>query len=594
MNVTTEKKKLITERYSSSKKFFWLYWIKLNPKFILVSILGIAITSFMETWPAILIGDGLDELIDSGVTNQFYYYSIMIFVAAGIAWVAYFISAYLWTLAGFRFERDTRQEFFEVIHNHSMAFHDVNDSGVLLSMGMNEVAQMRMAYNPAIRQLVRNFFSLSITIYFLWQINTIIGAALLLSLIWYLALAWQYARRIGPVRRKLAKELGEVSSSSQEIFRGIDVVRSYANEEVEQKKFSRVSNNYAELIKTEGYLSSFYLPALVLVIFTAVAFGYSMLLMISSRHDFSAGDLTKVIALLLALNRFNFFIPRLLLMLQAGRINAERLWDVMTFDDPMVEPKESVDNSWTESIVFDNVSFNYPGTSKAVLKNVSFTIPPGSSVALLGGPGSGKTTVLKLLLRLYDPSEGEIRVNGLNMKDLQTKEVRKAITLVEQDIFLFSDTIKANIAFSKSTATDEEIHLAAKRAKAANFIEGMSEGYDTIIGERGVTLSGGQRQRLAIARALLSDPKVLLLDDFASAIDVKTEVQLRAGMDELIKGKTSIMVTHRLSTLAEADMIILMKKGIVVDIGTHKELLDTSEDYQFMCKYLPQKENGGN
>jgi ABC-type multidrug transport system fused ATPase/permease subunit len=318
-----------------------------------------------------------------------------------------------------------------------------------------------------------------------------------------------------------------------------------------------------------------------------------MLLMISPRHDFTVGDLTKVIALLLALNRFNFFIPRLLLMLQAGIINADRLWDVMTFDDPMVEPKETAKSEWTESIVFDNVSFNYPGTTKEVLKNVSFTIPPGSSVALLGGPGSGKTTVLKLLLRLYDPSEGEIRVNGLNMRDLSTKEVRSSVTLVEQDIFLFSDTIKANIAFSKATATDEEISLAARRAKAANFIEAMPDSYDTVIGERGVTLSGGQRQRLAIARALLSDPKVLLLDDFASAIDVKTEVQLRAGMDELIKGKTSIMVTHRLSTLAEADMIILMKKGEVVDIGNHTELLETSEDYQFMCQYLPQKENGG-
>lgn len=586
-----KRKKLVTERYSSAGRFFFRYWFSKNPFFYLIATVGICLTAYMQTWPNMLIGTAIDDLREAGLGSTFYTTVALVFLAAGVGWLFDITSAYLWTIATFRFERDIRQEFFEVIQNHSMSFHDVHDSGVLLSMGMNEVSQIRFAYNPGIRQLMRGTVSFLVTVYFIWRIESTLGMVLVGTLVVYLLLASRYAARIGPVRRRLATELGDMSSASQEIFRGIDVVRSFDNEDLETDKFNRLSGEYADSIKKEGYLSSFYWPALLLIVVTAAVFMYCVVGLVDG--TFSAGEVASILVLLLALNRFNFLIPRFLLVVQAGKVNADRLWKVMTFDDPMHEPEIPKESEWEKSIVFDNVSFVYPGTKKKVLDKVSMTIPPGSRVALIGGPGSGKTTVLKLLLRLYDPIEGTIRINGIGFHELNTKDVRDVVTLVEQEAFLFSDSIRANIAFSKPNASDEEVRKAAELAQAANFIEALPEKYDEIIGERGVTLSGGQRQRLAIARALLSDPTILLLDDSTSAIDVKTEVQLRAAMEELIRGRTSIIVTQRLSTLAEADMIVLLRKGKVLDIGTHDELLTRCEEYQFMCAHLPKTNNTG-
>ena len=211
----------------------------------------------------------------------------------------------------------------------------------------------------------------------------------------------------------------------------------------------------------------------------------------------------------------------------------------------------------------------------------------GARVVLVGGPGAGKSTILKLLLRLYEPTKGKIMIGDCDLQNIYTKDVRKQVTLVEQDIFLFSNTIRNNIAFAKADASLEEIKEAARRAQIADFIESLPDKYDTVIGERGVTLSGGQRQRIAIARALLSNPRLLLLDDSTSNVDIKTEIRLRRAMEELMKGRTSIIVTQRITTLIEADMIIVLDSGHVVDIGTHNELLERCAEYQFMCKYLP-------
>ncbi|MCK4972385.1 MAG: ABC transporter ATP-binding protein, partial [Candidatus Heimdallarchaeota archaeon] len=487
----------------------------------------------------------------------------------------------------FKVQRDLRQEFYEIIQEHSMAFFDANDTGVILSMGMNEINQIRMAYHPSLRNLLGTVFTIVITTWLVWEYNWIIGVALGSAFVIYLIIAWFYAARVGPIRQKLATDLGDLSALSQEMFKGIDVVRSFDNHQKEIEKFNHVSDNYASDMKREGYLSSFYWPALLTILVTAGAFTYGLI---------SIGDaaiLISILTLLLNLNRQNFMIPAHIINLQAGLQNSKRLWDVMNFKDPLTQPVEPQEADWDKAVSFKEVSFIYPGTEKDVLKNVSFTIPSGARVALIGGPGSGKSTILKLLLRLYDPSEGSIEIDGASITEMHTSYVRDNVTMVEQDIFLFSDTLRANIAFSKPDASDAEVKKAAERAQIAQFIESLPKKYETIIGERGVTLSGGQRQRIAIARALLSNPKLLLLDDSTSAVDIKTELRLRYAIEELMKDRTSIVVTQRLTTLVAADMIILMKKGEIVDIGNHEELLKRCPDYQFMCQHLPMANNVG-
>ncbi|MCE7745321.1 MAG: ABC transporter ATP-binding protein [Candidatus Heimdallarchaeota archaeon] len=586
---------LATEKYKSANQWFWSGLVR-YPGLMFTSMFIIILNAVISVLPGILLGLALDIL--STGDDYFKTVVISIVVAALMGWLTSSLSAYLWSLASYRFERDIRQEFFDVVQNHSMAFHDEHDSGVLLSMGMNETNQIRFSFTPSLRHLLNSFLSIIIvSIYFFVRIpvgSKVIGVAdwrigigIVFSFIIYLILAWIYARRIGPIRKELATELGNVSSSSQETFRGIEVVRSFDSEIIEEKKFEKQSLRLADKIKKEGFLSAFYWPALIMVIATAVVFGIGLWMVSKNDGSMSIGQMTSMLSLLLQLVILNFMVPMRLLGLQAGRMNAKRIWDVMTFADPLVEPTKSPEADWSSDLIFDDVTFSYPGKKRTVLENISFKIPAGSRVALLGGPGSGKSTILKLLLRLYDPDKGSIRLNDVGFEEMHTFDVRKDVTLVEQDIFLFGTSFRENISFSKSDATLEEIRTAAKRAQIAKFIESTPDGYETLIGERGVDLSGGQRQRVAIARALLADPKLLLLDDSTSAVDIKTEVRLRLAMEELIKGRTSIVVTQRLSTLVDSDLIIFLDKGKIIDIGSHDELLRRCEEYQFMISLLP-------
>ncbi len=382
----------------------------------------------------------------------------------------------------------------------------------------------------------------------------------------------------------------QLTSISQGVFQGIEVVRAFGAEEREAAKFRNTSQDYEKLIAQEGRLAAFYIPALILIAMTTVAFfygGYAVM-----KGAMTVGSLTQVLGLLVALEAFNFFLPMMLLMIRGGYVNAQRIVDILNWEDPMIEPEDKSSNvNWSSDIVFDNVSFKYNSTNgnsdHYSLKNFSITIPSGSRVALIGGPGGGKSTILKLLLRLYDPTEGTIRVGGVNMRQVTTKVVRDAVGLVEQDIFLFRMSVKENIAFGRSDATDNEIIEAAKRAQAHEFIIDLPEKYDSMIGERGMTLSGGQRQRLAIARALIQDPKVLLLDDSVSAIDARTEFLMRKALEEIMIGRTSITVTQRLRTLLESDLVIIVDKGQLIAAGCHDELLQSSEHYQSIFKRLP-------
>lgn len=586
LNYAVDIQQELLDRYKSANQWFWSAFKRYPIQYIIATLL-LLVSTYTSAKTLALVGDIIGIIRDNvnaslPIFSANFNSTILLMITfVIISWVCLSINIYLWADTSFKVQRDMRQEFYEIIQEHSMAFFDINDSGVILSMGMNEINQIRMAYHPSLRNLIGSIFTIGITTWLVWEYNWIIGVALGSAFVIYLIIAWFYAARVGPIRQKLATDLGNLSTLSQEMFKGIDVVRSFDNHQKEIDKFDNVSEEYASDMKREGYLSAFYWPALLTIVVTAGAFTYGLI----SIRD--AAILISILTLLLNLNRQNFMIPAHLINLQAGIQNAKRLWGVMDFKDPLSQPVEPKEADWDKTLSFRDVSFVYPGTEKHVLKNVSFTIPSGARVALIGGPGSGKSTILKLLLRLYDPTEGSIEIDGATITDMHTSYVRDNVTMVEQDIFLFSDTLKSNIAFSRPSATDAEIQEAAERAQIAQFIESLPEKYETVIGERGVTLSGGQKQRIAIARALLSNPKLLLLDDSTSAVDIKTELRLRYAIEELMKDRTSIVVTQRLTTLVAADMIILMKRGEIVDIGNHEELLKRCPDYQFMYQHLP-------
>lgn len=586
-----------------------------------VALILTVISTILVTVPTVIAGMAVNELIDPvtkqpvlALTPQFVYLVLLIVALAAAYLVMYFIVGYAWAVVTLRWERDARQDFFEALQEYSMTFHDEVDSKRLLSVAMQDITWVRFSLNPALRNLAAGIVSFAIAGAILAQIDfrpalqsflvlqfggitipvhgftliMLVGSPL------YLVFSYRYANAVEPVRRKRSEDMEQLTSVTQGVFQGIEVVRAFGRENLEAQKFKEVSKSYEDSVAKEGRLASFYIPALVLVGMTTIAFVYASYAVISG--VLTVGELVTVIGLLIALEGLNFMLPRFLLIIRGGYVNAQRIVDLLNWKDTLAEPEDEVEDvNWRGDIVFDQVSFRYGtaenGASHHALNNLSIAIPSGSRVALIGGPGGGKSTILKLLLRLYDPSEGEIRVGDVNLRRIRTERVRDAVGLVEQDIFLFRMTVRENIAFGRENATDEEIVQAAKRAQAHEFIVKLPEGYDSMVGERGMTLSGGQRQRLAIARALIQDPKILLLDDSVSAVDAETEYLMRMALDEVMTNRTSIAVTQRLRTLIESDMVIIVDKGKLIAAGPHEDLLRTSEHYRRIFERLPGAES---
>lgn len=583
-NITLSKK---TKYRSGTMLYLSFFWK--NPWLLTLSILFNIISSVLRMAPAIFIGMALDELILNGFSSQFTIIGLQLIGIGALSYGSSFISNYAFAITAFAYERDIRQEYFDSIQNHSLTFHDENNSSKLLAMGMTEISQLRQGIMPALRFVLQSFFSIAFVIYFLSGIlDSQLTNLVIMTFIIYFIIAYIFASRIGPIRRKLANTIGDITETTQEIFRGIGVVRAFSARNREVDRFNEQSTEYANLAKKEQQLSAFYVPSLILVILTAYVFRETLLMVDSG--ILTIGDVIIVVGLLIGLQMVNFMIPQMLLNINAALVNANRIWQKLNWHDP--NPEESLvsipDLDWDGGIVFDNVSFGYNG--KLALENISLTIPPKSKVALIGGPGSGKSSFLKLLLQLYVPQSGSISISGVDYNDIPSRDVRQHVARVEQEIFLFSGTIRDNITFTKMNATDEEIESASKAAQAFEFIDELPKRYDTMIGERGVTLSGGQKQRLAISRAILANPRILLLDDSSSALDAKTEKLIRDALNNLSKGRTTITVTQRLNTLVRADLIILLDKGKVLAKGTHDELLDSCEEYQQIFELLPETE----
>src|SRR5690606_14584826 len=390
-----------------------------------------------------------------------------------------------------------------------------------------------------------------------------------------------YMRQLNPVVGELRQRFGLLNAGLNETITGIEVVKSTVQEGQEKAKFEGNARAVRDLFVRQGLVQARYLPLLLIGI--AVAGGFAHGVSLLTLGEITTGELVAYMGLFAAL-RFPAFISIFTFSLvQVGLPRARRIADRGESEVDMQVDERGHSGRVEGAIESRDVTFAYEGSSegKDALRDVSFRVEPGQTVAIVGQTGSGKSTITRLVNRIYDVTAGSILIDGVDVRDWNLASLRSQVSVIEQDVFLFSRSIAENIGFGLGPiATRENIIQAAKAAQAHDFIVGFADGYETVIGERGVTLSGGQRQRLAIARALVTDPRILVLDDSTSAIDSATEDQIQKAINKVLEGRTTLLITHRLSQIRKADLVLVVHGGVLVDQGTHHELLDRNHLYR--------------
>ena len=488
---------------------------------------------------------------------------------------------------GQRLERDARDELYQSLLGKSQTFHQRQRVGDVMARASNDVRQLNPMMNPGVALITESLNGLLVPLLFIAGIDPrLLLAPLAFELTFVVALR-SYMRQLNPVSGALRRQFGALSAGLNQTITGIEVVKGTAQEPQEQEGFRRDAARYRDLFVRQGLVQARYLPLLLLAVALTGAFAHGLLLV--SQGDITTGELVAYMGLMGVL-RFPAFISIFTFSLvQLGLAGAERILELMRAETELDEGAAGHVGRVEGALAFEDVGFTYLGVPGAtpVLRDVSFRVEPGQTVAIVGQTGSGKSTLTQLVNRIYDVSEGRITLDGVDLREWQLASLRRQIGVIEQDVFLFSRSVADNIAFglgpevTTAGGVDREaIVAAAKAAQAHAFVSELPEGYDTVIGERGATLSGGQRQRLAIARALLTDPRVLILDDATSAIDSATEDAIQRAIHAVQRGRTTLMITHRLSQIRRADLVLVIHGGRLLDHGSHDELLGRCGLYQ--------------
>ena len=476
-----------------------------------------------------------------------------------------------------RLERDAREELFTSLLSKSQTFHNRQKVGDIMARATNDVRQMNFMMSPGVDLIFGSMIAIVVPLVFIGFIDIrLLLVPILFVIAFFLALV-HYMRRLSPVSDRMRAQFGEVNANLNESVRGIEVIKSTGQEVQEGIRFSRNAKRYRDYAVEQGLVQAWYLPTLLLAI--AMALGLMHGIYLVRQDEISVGQLVAFAGLLqqfgfpTQISTFSFS------MVQLGIAGASRVLDLITEKTELDQNVGGHVGVIDGEVVFDDVTFSYEG--KPVLQHVSFRAEPGETIAIVGETGSGKSTLTKLVNRIHDVDSGSILIDGIDVRDWNLDSLRSQISVIEQDVTLFSRSIAENIAFSLGQDADRErIVQAAKDAQAHEFIVEMEKGYDTVIGERGVTLSGGQRQRLAIARALLTSPRMLMLDDSTSAIDSDTEDRIQQAMGRLLEGRTTLLITHRLSQIRWSDKVLLMRGGMVESFGSHDDLLRDSPLYR--------------
>ncbi len=527
-----------------------------------------------------MIGEGVDEVL--GLGNRIYVtlYAVAIVAANALRGTAQYGNRFFTELVSQKVTYEVRNDLYSRLQHLSFSFHDRSQTGQLMSRATVDVEAIRMFFGMGLLGMAQVGFMFFGTLYMLLSMNWILA---LLTISFVIPVGWlatTFGSRIMPLWLKVQTMLGFMGTTLQENLAGIRVVKAFSRQKDESRKFTEQATSlYGEQIGVARLLAFNMSTMMFLVsVPTAIILWYGGREVIAG--GMTVGDITAFILylgmLLMPIGRMGMMVNLFSRTVSAG----QRILEILDTKTEIVEKPGAIELGRVKGYVrFENVSFSYNNTSPA-LDNVSFEAQPGQLVALLGGSGSGKSTIANLLGRFYDVGSGRITIDGVDVRDVTLSSLRRNVVTAQQDVFLFSNTIRSNIAYGDTDAPVEKIVEVAKAAYLHDFIQTLPEGYETWVGERGDTLSGGEKQRLSIARTLLMDPSILILDDSTASVDAETEKLIRQALERLIQGRTTFIITHRLPLIQTADLILMLQDGKVVEQGKHAELMARDSLYR--------------
>jgi len=475
---------------------------------------------------------------------------------------------------------DLRNDLFAKVQRLSFSYHDRNQTGQLMVRATDDVEKVRTFIGQGLLMAVQSIILMGGTLLILFLTNVHLTLVILPILPVAFVLFMVFSTVVRPMFMEVQRRLSSMNAILQENVAGIKVVKAFSREPEQIKRFDDSADHFMQQMLKVMKVMTFLMPT----IFLMANLGQALILYYGGNqiiaNQLTLGEWQKfslyLVFVFFPIGQLGFIITQ---MSQASA-SASRIFEILDAQSELVEIESAPDLPPVEGrVTFDHVTFRYLGSERPVLSDVSLTAEPGQTIALLGMTGSGKSTIINLIPRFYDPSEGSVLIDGHDLRQVTLDSIRRQIGIVLQETNLFTGTIRDNIAYGKVDATDDEVASAAVAAAAHDFIMAFPEGYETHVGERGTTLSGGQKQRIAIARALLLDPRILILDDSTSNVDLQTEYEIQQALDRLMRGRTSFVIAQRISTVLNADSILVLEKGSIAAQGTHEELLEDSEIY---------------
>ena len=567
-------------RYNRSGPVRWIISHVLRYPWLPVAAVLLGITvSLCESGSRVLIGRAFDLVLGPNITGRLLLTAALTIFAVGAGeGVSQLLRNLTIELLAQRVERDARDELYLSLLGKSLAFHGRQRIGDVMARATNDVRLLNFMISPGFNLIFSSLVGLivpNVTIALTLPRQLLATPLIFIGL--FAVTLRHYIRELDPIVGRVRERFGLMNARLAETIAGIEVVKGSAQEAQERQLFSENARQYRAAFVLQGQVQARYLPLLVFSIAIGAAFLHALLLL--RRGSLTVGQVVTYMGLMQVLSFPSFISIWSFSLVQQGIAGARRILELITTESELDENPQGYSQPMRGEIVFEHVSFAYDGTP--ILRDISFRANPGETIAIVGQTGSGKTTLTRLVNRTYDVTAGRVLVDGVDVRDWNIATLRSQISAIEQDVFLFSRSIADNIAFGTHGSVDkEDIERVAREAQAHEFITSFAQGYATEIGERGVTLSGGQRQRLAIARAFLTDPRILILDDSTSAIDSATEDAIQRAMRRIMRGRTTLLITHRLSQIRWADRILVLRRGELVDQGNHEELMERCEAYR--------------